>query len=430
MSKSAEQKKKDAKRRKRELEIKQAQAKKAPPPPPRPKSVRQALGVKPVRTSKVEELVGFQQQNSLLPNQAAKVQAKPVKPLADIDPDATPEQRAYLEAAECVDTLIKDVAAIRQVTGCMLATRRLYATFYRELQELLEAQENVHPSAEDFIVQAAMHKAAEPFSEHDLMKGFIETMMPYIAEIIDKHSDKDRADNAAQREANEAERRKRRIPIGFKYSATQEEDGLGRDRSLVLVGWEPALRWLADQMINNVLAARDTDTYTVIRFMSQPPKKEEREQSALVRVPPKNWAGCGNGQTDLARVMGEYVQDRLSAQPDLLLVDDLGAAYTKAYVGRPSPANAGDANKVFSRWCNLAGCGLVGLVPMPTMELPDIRSGEYEQLRTFTNLRPVNVERIEDNQLRITIGDNAQSFKVSAPVVEAYAKSSIILPNG
>lgn len=430
MSKSAEQKKRERKQRERELARKQEAKKKEPPKPPqRPKSVREALGVKPLRTARVEDLTEFQKKNDLGINTAEKVAAKPSSPLSQLAPDASPDEKAYFEAAESVDKLMTDVPAIRKVVGSMLATRRLYATFYRELQEILEGQKNVHPMAEDFMVQAAMHKAAEPFSEHELMQGFVETMLPYIAEIIDKHSAKDAEDERQRRESWEEERRSRRIPIGFKYSATQELDGLGRDRALVLVGWAPALYWLTDQIINNVLTKRDSDNYQIIRFMHAAPHKTDREQSRLVRVPPANWAGCGNSQNDLARVMGEFVQDRLSAQPDLVIVDDLAAAYTKGFVSRLPAANAGDANKVFSRWCNLAGSALIGLLPIDSMELPDIRSGEYEQLRTFTNLRPVSVEKKDEGQLRITVGDRAASFEVHSAIVEAYARSKIIIPN-
>lgn len=429
MSKSAEQKKKELKQRQRELARKKSGKAEPPKPPKRPTSIREAIGVKPVRSAKVAELAEFQQKNDLGVNNAEKIKAKPSKPLPVVSPDASPEERAYLEAAESVDQLMTDVPAVRKVIGSMLATRRLYATFYRELQELLENRENVHPLAEDFMVQAAMHKSAEPFSEHELMQGFVETMLPYVAEIIDKHSAKDAEEERLRRDAWEEERRKRHIPLGLKYSATQEEDGLGRDRALVLVGWGPALYWLVDQIINNVLTARDSDVYQIIRFMYAAPHRENREQSRLVRVPPANWAGCGNSQTDLARVMGEFVQDRLSSQPDLVVVDDLAAAYTKGFVARLPAANAGDANKVFSRWCNIAGSGLIGLLPQDSMELPDIRSGEYEQLRTFTHLRPVTVERQEDNQLRIVVGDHASVFTVAAPLVEAYAKSKIIIPN-
>lgn len=423
---SAEQRKKLHKQRQKDLE--KTRAKGPPPPPPkRPTTVGEALGVKPLKLAKASDFI---EQSSLKPDQTAKVLKKPADPLPVPIIGETPEEVAYIEAAATVDKLMAESDDVRRITGCLVATRRLYATFYRELQDLLEGVPDKSPLTEDFIVQAAAHSAAEAFSEHELMQGFVQTMLPYIADIVDRHTDKDKKDEQTRYEQVEADRRARNVPIGFKHYATQEAEGLDREKPLVLTGWAPALAWLADQIVTHVLVERDSDVYTVIRFMTAAPKKGDF-QKQLIRLPDSIWGGCSNGQQEFRRVMGEHVGSKLSALPDLLLIDDLAKAFTKAYVGRPEPANAGDAIKVAGAWCKMGGCALVGMLPIDEMELPDIRSGEYEQLRNFTYLRPVTVVKTEDGkQYHIRVGDFAASFKVNCDVVDAYTRTKIYLPNG
>ncbi len=432
MSKSSELKKKDLKQRKRELAKKEAAKKNAPPPPPpRPRNLREAVKVKPVRNVKASDILDFKSENDLKPKQLDALKRPPdpatAIPQQMLD-EASPEVKAHMAAATSVDKLMSEHPKVRRIVGSMVATRRVYAVLYRELQDLLEGAEDVDPMAEDFMVQAAMHESAKAFNEHELMRGAMETLLPLIAEIVDKHIDRDAKERNEAEDAADKARRARRVPIGFKYSATQEIDGLERDKPLMLIGWAPALGWLADQIVNNVLAERDSDVYSVVRFQTAAPKKGDQNKN-LIRLPKNLWKGCANGKGEMARLAGEHIGGKLAnGHPDLLLIDSIADTYTKSYVGRPDGAVAGDANKVLSWWSKGLGCALIGLLPQDTLELPDIRSGEYEQLRTFTHLRPVTAEKIEDNKYRIKVGEFAASFEVSCDVVEAYARSSIILP--
>lgn len=427
----AQQKKKERLMRQREVEKKKEARRKGPPPPPpkRPATVREALGVKPLKMGRASDMLDFRSSNEVRKDLATAVKTKAADPLpdtAELD-DASPEQRAHFEAAKCVDRLLAN-KKYPQLVACMVAMRRMYAVFYRELQESLEKEENLDPLAEDFIIQAMMHKASEAFSEHELFQGVVDTVLPTLAELIDSHTIKDEEALKAEKQAAHEERFKKPVPIGFKHTSTQVEEGLVRDKSLVLTGWAPALAWLADQIVTHVLKTRDNDTYGVIRFMTEPPKRGDFE-SRLIRLPKTIWAGCGNSKKALALVMGEYVADKLSQLPDVLLCDNIGLAHNAGFTGRPEAAAAGDANKVFTAWGNQAACAVIGMLPLDTRDLPDIRSGEYEQLRNFSLLRPVAVEEIDDDQYRITVGDHAAVFKVKREVVDAYNKGRIVLPN-
>jgi len=132
----------------------------------------------------------------------------------------------------------------------------------------------------------------------------------------------------------------------------------------------------------------------------------------------------------LRRQRPGHVADRLSCQPDLLVVDNLAPAYTKGFIGRAPEASAGDAHKRIRKWCDNAGCALLGGVPLEDGDF-DIRAPQFEQLRTFTDLVPVTATR-EGDGYRIVVGDPASP----AAVVEADAArvdrhgSTLAMPAG
>ncbi|MCI0422278.1 MAG: hypothetical protein L0312_24125, partial [Acidobacteria bacterium] len=136
---------------------------------------------------------------------------------APIDVLETSEQAALERAGVWLRERMQTNKNYQRLTAALITFRRCYAVAYRELQEALAAEEAPDPNAEDVIVQSAMHAAAQPFSEHDLMRGFIESVLPWLAEVIGRHSEVDEV--AAQQAAQDAEksRRERSVPIGFRH---------------------------------------------------------------------------------------------------------------------------------------------------------------------------------------------------------------------
>lgn len=346
------------------------------------------------------------------------------------------EDRAVLEARAYCQALLRRNDDALSVLGSIIAVRRTYQVLYHELQELLEkeaAADRPPPQmAEDYLVHSAMHHAAQPFSEHDLMRGYVETVLPHIADIVDRHA---KADEAAAREAERKEieeRPKRPVPLGFLLDLESADDGLPRDRSLVLLGWENAVLFVLDRITDHVLAAgKAKDPVQVVRFRDSAPKTHDPD-ALLIDLAPKQWHGCCNSEKALAVCMGVHVADRQVRLVDLLVFDDLAKAYTKGFVGRPKGADAGDAHKTARRWATKGGAGLIAAVPLPERGDPDWRAPELEQLRTFATLRIVRVveeaANLAPDKLRVVVGSSLHHWDVDRAVLEGYGRATIITP--
>ena len=406
----------------------------------KPRTLREAFKVKTVNLQPIRgDGIGLEEKRGLLgtpvldPNPLSVTLLKQItaeEKFAELlPPEATEEQRNLLAAAAAADPIMKKTE-MRQLIGSMIAFRQAYATAYRELQEQLAAEgEGLHPMVEDMIIQSSMYHSSKPFNEHELMQGIIETVLPWVADVIDKHSkidmDEDKKAKIAEAEARAATP----IPLGFKHSLPQEDTVLERHRPLVLVGWQPALLWLLDQITIHVMLAKKP-AFMLLRFMEFAPKAGSG--SHLIRLPISKWEGCCNTNKALARTMGEHVAQQLTYEPDLLICDNMVKAYTAGFFGRPDGAAAGDANKHFSAWCKLAGCGFVGGIPTQGMERPDTSGGEYEQLRTFAYLRSLAVveegEGLAPDHYRISLNDGIAVFDVEKSKLDHYGKPTIIVP--
>lgn len=317
-----------------------------------------------------------------------------------------------------------------QLLGSLIAFRRCYAVAYRELQDLLKTEgPNVHPMTEDYIIQAAMHKAAQPFNEKELMLGFAQTALPWIEQVVVKHSEKDAIIAQEERKAEEDARRERPLPLPFPIDL---DGGIWhRDRSLVLVGWRNAVQYVLDQIVVHVLKTRTEQTHTVI-WLGSNYHKAKNSTNQLVWVGPKAWKGCGDTNDGMMTMIRDQVVKSLSAMPDLVVCDDLTKSHTRGFVGRPPAASAGDGHKRMRDWCHKAGCGLLGGVPVDSKVDLDTRAPELEQLRTFTHLRLVRVlekaDNLDENKYRIIVGTSLAYFDVDKELLNNYMPSTLIVP--
>lgn len=351
----------------------------------------------------------------------------------------TPHQVVTESCAAWYRDLARTHPRVVQTVAAMIGVRRMYAVAYRELQEAVaEAQAALHAGGPDhadpavtvpvefvdFAAQYAVFQASKPFDEHALMRGVADTVLPWLADVVDRHTEADqRADAAARAEAAER-RRAAALPIGFKHTPAQEDLLLRRDRSLVLVGWGPAVAWLLDQAVEHVLAP-DAEL-TVVRLCAGDTRPED-QHARLVRLPRSAWSGCANSGRDLARMCAAFVADAVGGPVDLLVADDLAAAHTAGFVERAAGAAAGDAHKRLRAWCADLGAGLLGAVPLAATPAPDLTQPEFEQLRTFADLRAVAVDdSLAADTYRITVGAAAAVFDVPRADVDRYARRTLL----
>lgn len=354
----------------------------------------------------------------------------------------TDQQKAIEACGVWYTRLTKTNPKLLATVASMIGLRRAYAVAYRELQDQIQASqdkldeqkagETLPAELCDFAVQYAMWAASKPFNEHDMMTGVLETILPWLADVVDAHTSAD--ERAATEELAERNERRRntRLPVGFKHTPAEEDCGVARDRALVLVGWEPAVRWLMDEMCSNVLNAREND-FRIVRLMTRPPVAGE-QHARMVRLAPSAWAGVANTDRDIDKMVFEFIEPTAGGPIDMVAIDDLSQAFTGGFVGRSPFANAGDAHRRLRKWTDKMGAGLVAAVPLESFQLPDFGGSEFEQLKTFANLRPVTVtdgaSEEKGDHYKVVVGTDATVFYVPKQTIDAYHVSKLIVPSG
>lgn len=357
----------------------------------------------------------------------------------------TSAQLALENCGDWFHRLATEAPRVLTAVASMMALRRAYAVAYRELQDgITDAQagldlqdrgEVIPPEFADFAVQYAMYMASKPFNEHELMAGVVDTLLPWMADVVDRHTEADQAAAVEDTVKANEERRATPLPLSFKHTPAQETNDLTRDRALVLVGWRNAVLWLLDKSLEVVLA----QGFQTVRMLTKAPKPED-QHARLIRLPPAAWAGCANTDRDTDMMVAKFVDSAVGAPVDLVVVDDLSRAYTKGFVGRDRFAQAGDAHRQLKKWACRMGAGLLAAVPLDGRELPDMSGSEFEQLKTFATLRPVFVtdgvdpdpsepDEPAEPYYVVTVGTDASVFHVPKHQLDAYG-STLVTPGG
>lgn len=292
----------------------------------------------------------------------------------------TEADKAQVEATQDVSTFLQDPEGLR-IFNVLLSLRRAYVVAYAELQKMLDVpspedleKRQFHELSCDIIVQSAMHAAAKPFKEHQLFVGLENAVLPWLREKMAEHA------RMEEEQMLELEQRRREtpVPIGFRFG---DETVLSRHKSLTLTGDPSNVTSLLDAAVN----AAQQANMCVLRFGF---KEEADKQSAMYcSLPDSQWKDVAKNPSVFARFFNETLLKRMDVPPDLMVVDDLAAAHPALFIGQPVGAVAGNAHKVLWRVCQQLGCAL--LSGLPNSET-DVTAPEFEQLRTFSQLRLVN----------------------------------------
>lgn len=386
--------------------------------------------------------------------QAKAEAAKVEKPQTTVGPmaEVAPGQREI--AGAITRKLAESNEGVAAVVGTMIASRQLYAMASRDLEvqmgaikdkdrrkifdEVVEAME-VKPEGEfdpletfdlveEMLVQSSAYAAAKPFNENILFRGIRETVLPWMVKTVDRHNVEAANQRKEELDAWEEARRERPVPLGVKYDH-EGGDTLERTRSLVLYGWRPAVMWVIDQIVTHVLASKGDQLFTVLRLMTHLGKVQARRQ--LIRVGGKDWEGCCKSSTSWPKVFQAKVLKQLSDPIDLMVIDDLAhAGKSSGIIGGSKPRMAGNAQKRFRDWATKVGSAIVAAVPLDEKEPISPAGIEWEQLRTFTTLRPVWVQE-EGEKYKIIVGKDASFHFVNKEILDSYTGSSIIVdPSG
>ena len=330
--------------------------------------------------------------------------------------------------SETAQELVVSEQGIRQVVGALVASRQLYALALHDLDYRLDsgsepyssiAPEDRSPLKEIFI-SSASKQAAYPFEEKDLLAGFQDTVIPWMNEVSSDHNDAEK--QLASQEFREAEVARRATTVSLGLGLEHEdEDELDRERSLVLVGREPVVKWVVSKILDHLLD-ESLDFHQAVHLASAPRKIPDHR---LLEIGGKSWENCAKSNQSWDKTFTNQYLEKLTGPVDLFIVSDLGKANT-GHSFQSVASRAGDAQKRLRRWATLMGAAMVGVIPLPVT--PDLNTPEFEGLRMFTRLRAVDAETREDGNYDITIGRYGRIENVPKEEVDAFDISDIIKP--
>lgn len=381
----------------------------------------------------------------------AKAQAAAAaEPEAEPEAEPIPADQVVLARA-LMRWLVEKHPRVSDAVEAMIAARQLYIVAYRELESLLAtddqwdswikhalaslpepltelpAPRDVISVTEEGLVGAVAAHASKPFNEQQLFPRLKQVVFPWLERTVERHNRNEQAQQQEEIAEAEAARRARPLPIGLRRDP-EGESLLPRSQRLVLVGWQPAVRYLLDQITSSVLAASDEQLFCIVRLMSQI-SGQSPDHARLLRFGDNLWKGCCRRGTTWPRLFTDMVFPQLSQAVDLLICDDLAlAGLGSGLVGGSAARQAAEALKHFHRWCDKAGAGLVAAVPLPLPNLPALEGPGWESLGVHTQLRAVQVEKTK-TQYRLTIGKNAQVLHVPQEILDGAAGPALILPD-
>jgi hypothetical protein len=324
----------------------------------------------------------------------------------DIAVSATPPDAAS-RLGNKADELIKR-QDIKQAVGSLIAARQLYSMARAGLEELLVAEGDDAPSLEEVFLHAVNQAALQPFEEAVLIRGFQETVFPWMIETYKAHTEAERATAAGERVEAERERRATAVPVGL--TVEPGVVGLPRTRTLVLYGWRPAVLCALDK----IAASASEAGSLVLRLSADRRPVGPPDGDFLVRISPNYWEGSANTTDAFHEMVALRAGAVLHTVPDLVVVDDLAEAYTSGLLGRAREARAADAQKRVRKWADKIGAAVVGGVPLLGDDVPEPSGLGWDNLKSFTTLLPVRVlpaaEGLLANHARLVVGSEFISF--------------------
>jgi hypothetical protein len=339
------------------------------------------------------------------------------------------DQELAVEASQ----ILIEREAYRRVVGAMVAFRQGYAMAYNDLERLLAAEKDVPSLTLEVLIQSASYQASREFDEKVLLQGFEETVFPWMVETLQRHESEDGHSRRVDRDSREEARRAVPVPIGISQDLGVAPQ-LERHESLVLVGWKPAVLWLLDEattcaLAANVKAGVERYLFSVTRLscLRSRGRSMNRVDDNYRILYGEAWDNSCKSNAEFARRLAKYKADGLV---DLLVIDDIPHAKKDTIqvgdvsdilkAGRP----AGNAHKIIRRWASEVGAAVLAGVCLEEKGDIDLTTPVWEQLKTFSFLRPVTVmeeaDNLEENHYRILVGRNACYFDVPKEVIDDY----------
>lgn len=353
--------------------------------------------------------------------------------------------------AAIANRLVANDPNFTRLVSSMLASRQLYAMCLYELERLCadtnykkatkaegepdlevgkELPEQQLAMLKEILINSAAVQAQQPFDEQQLFTGMVNTVFPWMRDVVQLHNEIQAKQRQKQFEETEKERIAKKIAFDVQiFPADDKTDGywIGREKPVMFIGWEPALLWLMDHItINSLKDGNNVEQILRLNIGGKPKYSDPK----VWYVPKNDWNDIAETNTAFQKLYQQNVMSNLISPVDLLLVDNLvHARKGMSFSSLPSIAN--EAQKKFKRWAEQAGCLLVGCLPYDRQLKPnELNLPDYETLRMHNVLRGVVAQQAKvDGQdwYKILVGQH-EVARVPVEEVDAYKQSNIITP--
>lgn len=343
------------------------------------------------------------------------------------------QRRIKIQAAKDIaGGICKKHPEIGQAGGAMIFSRHVYRIARFEINRMLEEHVD-DPEVRSYVEEILVQSWSEAADQQNitaslagtLITGLQGTVLPFVSNFqsIQRRIEQDNVKEVS--EALEAERRETPVPLGFAFGATLGEY-LPRDKTLCLVGRPVVLEWVNASAVETALKEPHPKFKVVhLTHWARPnliERPEDIQARGSVTVPPLRWKGAADSQGKWGKFISTYA-DKLGGAVDLLVIDDIGPLYTQGLLGGRITYKANHAHKNIRRWADKEGCAVIMGLPFtedPADEAgPDLTSPAFEQLRTFTTLRPVWTKDHEkdEGKVEVWIGKDAHHWVLSKEIL-------------
>ena len=342
------------------------------------------------------------------------------------------------EMAELANKLMPEKSEFKKLVGSMLASRQMYSVCLYELERLTDEYDfsaHLSEGAEqltdeqkmmfrEVLISAAAATAQRPFEEAVLFQGMVETVFPWLREVVVKHAAKQESDRQRLTEEKTQARLATKIDLGipiFPENIGESTYELDRTSSVLFVGEEAPLKWLTNHILKHLAGG--------IQQLEQILNLTERESdftdSKVQSVSKAAWAGCANtiNNTNKQNIVRQKLE---SDVVDVVLVSDVCTAY-REMLSAPRTSVANEAQRKLKPWTDKAGALLVSSLPLTRPLRPnELNMPEYELLRTHNILRGVSAVPTDDGY-QIMVGTQLVA-KIPKQDLESYKVSNVIVP--
>jgi hypothetical protein len=336
-----------------------------------------------------------------------------------------------------------------RLVASMLASRQLYAMCLYELERVCgdtnfkqaskaEGEEDLEVAKElddeqlvmlkEILISSAAVQAQQPFDEKLLFNGMVNTVFPWMRDVVALHTSMQNQQRKAEFTQQEAVRVTKPIAFNVQFFPKTEESAgfrVPRQKPVLFVGSRPAVMWLLDHVLENALK-KNTNVEQILRLNAG--GKPKHSDSQIWYVPKSDWQAVAETNMAFQRLYEQNVMSNLIAPVDLLIVDDLiHARNDLTFAAATTKAN--ESQKKFKRWAEAAGCLLVGCLPLDRdLRANELNRPEFETLRMHNIVRGVATEKIQvagEEWCKLSVGQH-EVARFPIEELDAYRESKII----